>query len=81
VRINAFYDVWTAKEALLKALGIGIAMGMTWFSVLGGKRDEPLVSVTCKHSGSAYALTEFDAAWCIAPTGYAACVAWSRDEL
>ena len=81
LRINTFYDVWTAKEALLKALGIGIGSGMTWFSVLGGKQDEPLVRVISKQMGTACALMAFDAAWCNVPAGYAACVAWSRDDI
>ncbi|WP_089342359.1 4'-phosphopantetheinyl transferase superfamily protein [Burkholderia singularis] len=36
-REAAFYRVWAAKEALLKALGTGIGAGLTAFSVLGGE--------------------------------------------
>ncbi|WP_245800379.1 4'-phosphopantetheinyl transferase family protein [Thiomonas intermedia] len=81
LRIEAFYDVWTAKEALLKALGIGIGSGMTWFSVLGGKDGEPLVRVSSEQTRGGCLLTAFDAAWCVVPAGYAACVAWSRDDI
>lgn len=77
-RLDAFYDVWTAKEALLKALGSGVVDGLTWFSVLGGKREAPYVQLLDPRTDNPSDLTRFDAAWCTAPLGYAACVAWSR---
>jgi len=80
-RADAFYDAWTAKEALLKALGIGIRSGMIWFSVLGGTSDEPLIEVLDKRVHGAIAMTTLDAVWFPASEGYAACAAWSRGTL
>ena len=81
LRADAFYDAWTAKEALLKAIGVGIGGGMTWFSVLGDETSKPLVRVIDKGARYRNAVKAFDVAWCTAPHGYAACVAWSREEM
>ncbi|MGF6813077.1 4'-phosphopantetheinyl transferase [Paraburkholderia sp. Clong3] len=79
LQLDAFYDVWTAKEALLKALGIGITGEMTWFSVLGKLSGEPMVRLVDERATGADGLTEFDAVWCKVRDGYAACLAWSRE--
>jgi 4'-phosphopantetheinyl transferase len=70
-RSAAFFDCWTAKEAVLKAHGDGIgggAIAMDRFPVL--PRD-----------GVRYALTRdagvFEAVALHAPAGYAAALAWS----
>ncbi|MEM5426619.1 MULTISPECIES: 4'-phosphopantetheinyl transferase family protein [Paraburkholderia] len=78
-RTDAFYDVWTAKEAVLKALGVGIGGGMTWFSVLGDRQHEPSILVSEESVCNRDLIARLDAVWLRALSGYAACVAWSRD--
>ncbi|MBN3754896.1 4'-phosphopantetheinyl transferase superfamily protein [Paraburkholderia sp. Tr-20389] len=70
---HAFFDAWVAKEALLKAVGVGISEHLTQLTVLpsciGGfvpRKQRPL------------AVRTFLAAWTQAPQGYAACIAWSE---
>lgn len=82
---RAFFDVWTAKEALVKAHGAGIAIaeGLSGFAVLGERHGEgvaPVVRVVAqaRRAASEPSIAAFDALWCRAPAGYAACVAWSR---
>ncbi|SPB12994.1 4'-phosphopantetheinyl transferase [Caballeronia novacaledonica] len=70
-RSATFFDCWTAKEAVLKAHGVGIggaAITMTSFPVL--PRDG--VRYTLTREGGA-----FDAIALDAPSGYAAALAWS----
>jgi 4'-phosphopantetheinyl transferase len=80
-RADAFYAVWTAKEALLKTLGVGIGEGMTWFSVLGDGAREPCVAVSDPRQRNGAALVQLDAEWLQVPDGYAGCVAWSRETV
>ena len=70
-----FLDVWTAKEALLKADGRGIAGGLDAFSVLSGDPEVPLVAGA---SALALDLRRFEARWLRGLPGYTACVAWAR---
>jgi len=68
---GAFFDCWTAKEAVLKAHGAGIGggtIGMNGFSVL--PRDGVRYAVD-RRAGA------FAANALIAPSGYAAALAWS----
>ncbi len=80
---DAFYDAWTAKEALVKALGTGISLagGMMGFEVLGGERGigrAPRICVVDSRMPRDAGVAGYEALWCPAPEGYAACVAWSR---
>jgi 4'-phosphopantetheinyl transferase len=73
----AFYNCWTAKEALLKALGVGIASaaGLDSFSVLPRRGDAVTFAGPARQE-----LSAFQAAWISSPMQYAACVAWSMNE-
>lgn len=75
-RAALFFDVWSAKEALLKADGRGIAGGLDRFSVLSGDGDRPLVD---GDTALAAALCRFEARWLRGIPGHAACAAWSAE--
>ncbi|WP_084904223.1 4'-phosphopantetheinyl transferase family protein [Burkholderia ubonensis] len=77
-RADAFMRVWSAKEALLKALGTGIGGGLRAFAVVP-PRDAatPAVEVVSPAAPAA-GVAGFNAAWLDAAPGYAACVAWTR---
>jgi 4'-phosphopantetheinyl transferase len=88
LRGNAFFKVWTAKEALLKAVGTGLSAGMTHFSVIGERdgvtgiasvQPQPLPHEQCDVHYSQWG-AGFDATWCSVPAHYTACVAWSRES-
>ncbi|WP_158598541.1 4'-phosphopantetheinyl transferase superfamily protein [Achromobacter sp. K91] len=71
-----FFDCWTAKEAVLKALGLGVSEHLQRLSVLAPDPGE----------GSRYALRRVDLQGpCVdvlrlgAPSGYAAALAWQPD--
>ncbi len=71
-RHAAFFDCWTAKEAVLKAHGTGMGAGairMEDFSVL--PRDGGRYALSAQ--AGAYAVAALDA-----PEGYRAALAWSR---
>ncbi|RQS74043.1 4'-phosphopantetheinyl transferase [Burkholderia sp. Bp8963] len=77
-RAAAFMRVWAAKEALLKALGTGIAGGLRAFAVVP-PRDAATPSMqVVAPAAPAAGVAAFDAAWLDAAPGYAACVAWTR---
>lgn len=79
-QLDAFFDVWTAKEALLKAIGVGIAGGLDRFSVMGGgeRNRVPFVQLADPSAPTPLPVLDYEAYWCEAPSGYAACVAWSK---
>jgi 4'-phosphopantetheinyl transferase len=70
--LERFYDAWVAKEALLKTPGVGVVLGLQRLTVL--PRDGVRVVLRAQVPDEARDLA---ASWLTAPTGYAACVAWS----
>lgn len=71
-----FFQCWTAKEALLKALGVGIAEGLQAISVVPGAvgSQSPLV-----RDGSAFAKARsLTFHWIMDIPGYMACIAHGR---
>ncbi|WP_246795450.1 4'-phosphopantetheinyl transferase family protein [Burkholderia perseverans] len=75
-RRDAFFRVWTAKEALLKVLGVGITGGLTAFSVLDPRAPGTLAPAVVDPLAPASGVAAYTAAWVDAAPGYAACLAW-----
>jgi 4'-phosphopantetheinyl transferase len=73
---DAFFRVWTAKEALLKVLGVGITGGLTAFSVLDPRAPGTLAPAVVDPLAPASGVAAYTAAWVDAAPGYAACIAW-----
>ncbi|HYS64098.1 MAG TPA: 4'-phosphopantetheinyl transferase superfamily protein [Paraburkholderia sp.] len=71
-QIDAFYDAWVAKEALVKTTGVGITRGLQHLTVL--PRESNQVTLRNQIPDDMH---EIAACWVAAPKGYAACVAWS----
>ena len=71
-QMAAFYDAWTAKEALVKTTGAGITRGLQRLVVLPREDDCVTLRNTIPDD-----MREIAAQWVAAPHGYAACVAWS----
>ncbi|KVL30198.1 4'-phosphopantetheinyl transferase [Burkholderia territorii] len=80
-RADAFMRIWSAKEALLKALGTGIVGGLRAFAVVPPRdaqtHDTPATTIV-EPAAPAAGVAAFDAGWLDAAPGYAACVAWAR---
>ncbi|ETP65049.1 4'-phosphopantetheinyl transferase [Burkholderia dolosa PC543] len=74
----AFMRVWSAKEALLKALGTGIVGGLRAFAVVPPRDAGTPATTIVERDAPAAAVAAFAAAWLDAAPGYAACVAWTR---
>ena len=72
---HAFFDAWVAKEALLKAAGVGISEHLTQLTVFPARIDG-FVPDTQRPD----AIRNLLAAWIQAPQGYAACIAWSQND-
>ncbi|WP_175720741.1 4'-phosphopantetheinyl transferase family protein [Burkholderia anthina] len=77
-RADAFMRVWSAKEALLKALGTGIVGGLRAFAVVPPRDAATPATTIVEPAAPAAGVAAFDAGWLDAAPGYAACVAWTR---
>ncbi|CAG2280545.1 4'-phosphopantetheinyl transferase [Burkholderia sola] len=77
-REGEFMRVWSAKEALLKALGTGIVGGLRAFAVVPPRDSATPATTIVDPIAPAAGVAAFDAAWLDAAPGYAACVAWTR---
>ncbi|AOI57993.1 4'-phosphopantetheinyl transferase family protein [Burkholderia diffusa] len=77
-RADAFMRIWSAKEALLKALGTGIVGGLRAFAVVPPRGAETPATTIVEPAAPAAGVAAFDAGWLDAAPGYAACVAWTR---
>ncbi|MFP6560694.1 4'-phosphopantetheinyl transferase superfamily protein [Paraburkholderia sp. B3] len=78
-RAQVFVRIWTAKEALLKTLGIGIAQDLQTFSVDPCQREgtgEPRVE-TLAASGPGVRLRTLRFCWLDELAGSEGCVAWA----
>lgn len=69
---RAFYDAWSAKEALVKTTGSGISRGVQHLAVL--PRENGWVTL---RNGIPDDMRGIAAQWIAAPPAYAACLAWS----
>jgi 4'-phosphopantetheinyl transferase len=75
-QMAAFYDAWTAKEALVKTTGAGIVRGLRHLSVLPREGQRVTLRGLIPED-----MCTISAQWIAAPRGYAACVAWSSTLL
>lgn len=72
-----FFDIWVAKEAFLKAVGEGISSNLRQFSVASSDRVSPFIQGS---DDRVLTLQEFNGCWLRGVNGYAACLAWSKQE-
>jgi len=80
---HGFFTLWTAKEALLKALGVGIADHLQHVSVVPGAEGAVRRHAVLPEPGQGAAMAPHEAALARiqlyglqAPAGYAAAMAW-----
>jgi 4'-phosphopantetheinyl transferase len=79
MRTQAFVRIWTAKEALLKTLGVGIAQDLQTFSVYPRQGDgarEPYVESSAS-PGLGARLRTLQFRWLDELAGSEGCVAWT----
>lgn len=71
-RADAFFRIWTRKEAYVKALGVGFSYAMQGFSVswLAGDTDVLLCDEASEAAATSWRVTEINA-----PAGYCAALA------
>jgi len=73
-RLHALYSRWVAKEAVLKAIGVGVAEHLRSIGIRQGA--EGRIALEC----AVPEWTNFKAMALQAPTGYAAAIAWRAKE-
>lgn len=71
---QAFYSRWVGKEALLKAIGVGVPQHLQCIGVRPGAGERFAVDCTVAE------WTSFEAAALKAPPGYTAALAWRAKE-
>lgn len=74
-RITLFYTLWTCKEAILKALGLGIAEHLASFSVLP---EDGKIRLRAEMQSMAFDVASVAVSPLAAPLGYAAAIALVR---
>ncbi len=88
-RAARFYDVWAAKEALLKAHGSGISAGLAHFSIAPGRKEgasgcrlhgAPPLWIPTNEGSAPMPLHGYRAHSLPGIAGYAACVSWAVDR-
>ncbi|WP_246174178.1 4'-phosphopantetheinyl transferase family protein [Paraburkholderia hayleyella] len=70
----AFFESWVAKEALLKAAGVGITEGLNIAPLYPRRGEQERVEW---RAATQARWPGFAACWVAAPEGYCACLAWS----
>jgi len=78
VRIKAFFDCWTRKEAFMKAKGLGVFLGLQTFAVTLAPGEEPALLWHDADPAAAVRWTMFELQ---VPEGYVGAVAVNGKDL